>query len=146
DGGHRVDVREAGDERSLFDSLPVAAVVFDEQGRDIVAANVLAHRLYGYPARALVGHRVDDIVEDVEGTTAVLHRKMDGSFFHAGVAASATTFRGRSVRLAVIQDASERERLLRSLREATERCQLLFDAGPLARWLYDVETLRIVAA
>jgi len=73
------------------------------------------------------------------------HRRRDGTVFQADVVAHSLSYQGRPARLAVVQDVTERESLLDTLRESEERYRLLFDSGPLPKWIYDVQTLRIIA-
>ena len=47
----------------LFDSVPDALIIVDEQGR-IVMANQNAERLFGYPAQGLSGLTVEDLVPE----------------------------------------------------------------------------------
>ena len=177
DGARRLDVREVKSaplrraeaelrdleerNRHLFASIPLAALVIDVESQEILAANPVAHRQYGYEDGTLVGRHLGDIMAaDVAAATAAAmrtappgpssrgikpHLRRDGTVFQAEVMAHSLTLDGRAARVAVVQDVTEREHLLRTLRESEQRYRLLFDIGPLPKWLYDIETLRIIA-
>src|SRR5215470_3814891 len=172
--GRRVEVRDlsaaqraaeltAAEERHhhLFESIPLAALVIDLETLEILGANAVANRVYGYEPGGLVGRHLADIMApEVAAATAGAmrtapagpshrgikpHRRRDGTVFQADVVAHSLSFQGRPARLAVVQDVTERESLLDTLRESEERYRLLFDSGPLPKWIYDIQTLRIIA-
>ena len=119
-----------------------------DAGPRIRAATPAAAALYRYAPGELDGLPL--AVLGPQGATPavtgiVAQRRRDGSFFVAELRAEPTAGGHRIEVREAVHDGTERDRLLRLLRESEERCRSLFDLGPLARWLYDVETLRIIA-
>ena len=123
-----------------------------EMGPRIRAATPAAAALYRYAPGELDGLPLAVLAPPGASPSVagiVAQRRKDGSFFVAELRTEPTS---GGLRIEVREAGSEahagereRERLVRALRESEERFHLLFDVGPLARWLYDVETLRIVA-
>src|SRR5215468_4462487 len=82
--GRRVEVRDrsaaqraaeltAAEERHhhLFESIPLAAMVIDLETLEILGANMVANRVYGYEPGGLVGRRIADIMPpEVAAATA----------------------------------------------------------------------------
>jgi PAS domain S-box-containing protein len=52
--------------------------------------------------------------------------------------------RGQALILATVRDISDRKQLEQRLRESEERYKLLFDKSPLPKWVFELETFRLL--
>src|SRR5262249_38520145 len=119
----------------LFESNPLPMFVYDLQALRFLAVNEAAIRHYGYSRDEFLAMGCLDIrpKEDHAAARSALtsqltgpigamgtwrHRKKDGTLIHADVITQETRFRGRSARMAVAVDVSERTRLEEQLRQA----------------------------
>jgi PAS domain S-box-containing protein len=142
DIGHALERLEREERyRALFEQAGDGIVVFDDK-RIIVDANTAFCAMHGYAREELVGQDVNRLLEDSEYVTrmqvkAVLERgevfrgerrarRRDGTTFELETSVKAL---GSGMRLAVVRDVSERNRLRRSM-EQNER---LLALGRLAR-------------
>ncbi len=141
------------DDRSLFDALPDAAVIVARDTGLILAANVSAEGLYGYPRNALIGLSVATLsAEPVETMNAVrdgvafvpkrVHRRKDGTTFMAEASASPVEW-GVSLALAiVVRDITERVVMEAALRESKALLSNAFHKNPLLMSVADLATAR----
>jgi PAS domain S-box-containing protein len=125
--------------RQMFEASPFPIYLFDVETSAIVAANDAAARYYGYPRDALLAMSVtdlcpsDDAAALVEAAASALpverarrqrNLKHDGTVTEVAVTSHITSFAGRKVRCAIIDDVTEREHLERRLRQS-ERLESL---------------------
>ncbi len=113
--------------RALFDSNPNPVLVFDLETLRILAANKMASNHYGYSQEEFLEMSIKDIrppeaITDMITAVAVTaksddkfthitkHKKKDGTIFDVEIAAHPFTFEGRSARLVLISDITERKR------------------------------------
>ncbi|QCO68572.2 EAL domain-containing protein [Luteimonas yindakuii] len=138
--------------RFLYDQHPLPACVFDRETLAILEANEAAVHEYGYSrdeflalnaAELLAEGRLEDVREEVQayprayGHRIWLHRRRDGSHFHALIFASdLLSFRDRPARLVIAMDVSDRVRaeadlrLLRRAVAASEEGLFVLDVAP----------------
>jgi hypothetical protein len=145
-----------GSYRTLFESSPLAAVVYARDDRRILLANRAAEALYRYAEGELVGRVFDELraPPDVSEVLTKLspaspagishHRTKDGVAISVEVHASDATFEGRDVTLCLVHDASERERLAIALHATEERSRQLFESLPLATFVVQQGSGRFV--
>ncbi len=118
--------------RELFAGSPVPMMVYDRETLRYLAVNAAAVRHYGWSEAEFLAMTVRDIrpPEEVPALDAALaaiaadprrgaltrgafrHRRRDGTRFDAEVTTQELTFEGRPARVVVVQDVTERERLL----------------------------------
>jgi PAS domain S-box-containing protein len=125
--------------RQMFDASPFPMYLFDTQDLAIVAINDAAERYYGHPRDALLTMTVTDLcpkddaaaIEQAIRAAGPVDRaqrqrnlKRDGTVTEVDVTSHVTSFNGRKVRCAVIDDVTEREHLDRRLRQS-ERLESL---------------------
>ncbi|MBV8761281.1 MAG: response regulator [Deltaproteobacteria bacterium] len=111
--------------RAMFDSSPLPMWTYDRETLRFVAVNDAAVRHYGYTRDELLGMTLADIRpaadlealrQDVERSRGISahqvwrHRKKDGSLIAVEVTANDIVIDGRPLRLALINDVTERER------------------------------------
>jgi PAS domain S-box-containing protein len=120
--------------RLLFDSNPHPMWVYDPATFAFLAVNDAAVRLYGYSREEFLGMTIKDIrlPEEVPRLVAQIahgasrvstegtwqHRQRDGTLMDVEIRSNAIVFRGRSARLVLATDVSERRRLEAQLRQA----------------------------
>ncbi|GAA0938865.1 hybrid sensor histidine kinase/response regulator [Virgisporangium aurantiacum] len=125
--------------RQMFDASPFPMYLFDTHDLTIVAVNDAAVRYYGHAREELLAMSVtglcpkDDAAAVEQAIRAAgpvdrAHRqrnlKRDGTVTEVDVTSHITSFNGRKVRCAVIDDVTEREHLDRRLRQS-ERLESL---------------------
>jgi PAS domain S-box-containing protein len=122
--------------RLLFESNPSPMYVYDAETLAFLAVNEAAVRHYGFSREEFLSMKVTEIrpSEDVPGWLEYFgqrpdvygggvwrHRKKDGTEILAEITARAIDFGGRSARLVLVRDVTDRrraeERLARSARE-----------------------------
>ncbi len=127
--------------RRALDAAPDAIVLVDRTGR-MVLVNSETERLFGYPARELVGQAIEVLVPVRLRSGHSNHReryfgdphrrpmgsglelaglRKDGTEFPVEVSLSPLEFGSQSLAMAAIRDISERRRLERIQREMRER-------------------------
>ncbi|GAA3962414.1 hypothetical protein Aau02nite_55560 [Amorphoplanes auranticolor] len=125
--------------RQLFDANPYPIYLFDVETLAVVAVNDAAVHYFGQDREALLETVVTDLcpaddaatvreelaaAPPVERCRARRHRKHDGRVTDVEVTSHLTTFAGRTVRCAVIDDVTERHQLRQRLRQS-ERLESL---------------------
>ncbi|MCA2213180.1 ATP-binding protein [Jidongwangia harbinensis] len=125
--------------RRMFESSPYPIYLFEVTTLDVVGANDAAVQYLGHDREALLRMRVTDLcpaedaaalieamagAEPVERGRRLRHRLADGTVTDVEVTSHLTSFGGRTVRCAVLDDVSEREHLHRRLRQS-ERLESL---------------------
>jgi PAS domain S-box-containing protein len=124
--------------RELFAGSPVPMMVYDRETLRYLAVNDAAVRRYGWTPEEFLSLSVYDIRPReqwpaLDATLAVLaadpgggarprgsfrHLRKDGTLLDVEVTTQDVTFEGRPGRLVVVQDVTERERLLRDAQSA----------------------------
>jgi PAS domain S-box-containing protein len=110
--------------RAMFESSPMPMWTFDRETLAFVTVNDAAIRHYGYSREEFLGMTLADIrpIEDVDALRADVararglterqvwrHRKKDGSVIAVEIRGNDLVIDGRRVRLALINDVTERE-------------------------------------
>lgn len=73
-------------------------------------------------------------------------RPVDKTTFDVEVFLTRIEMDGQVLILATVRDISDRKRLEEALKRSEERYRLLFDKSPLPKWVFDLETFRILEA
>ncbi|WP_432826640.1 ATP-binding protein [Dactylosporangium sp. CA-092794] len=121
--------------RQMFDASPYPIVLYDPGTLALVAVNDAAVAYYGRPRDELTGMTYLDLrppgedgtadaAEPVERNRRQRHVKHDGTVTEVSITSYITSFGGRKVRCAVVDDVTEREHLERRLRQS-ERLESL---------------------
>jgi PAS domain S-box-containing protein len=125
--------------RQMFDASPYPIYLFDVVTLQLVAVNDAAVHYFGHPRERMLGMTVTDLcpVDDAAAVSqavtsaAPVERarrrrqiKHDGTVADVDVTSHLTSFAGRQVRCAVLDDVTEREQLQRRLRQS-ERLESL---------------------
>lgn len=117
--------------RVLFDRSPFPKMLYDEQSLRFLAVNDTAAEHYGFSREELQACTLEDIwVLDSDADSEAIrnlpvreairatHRRRDGTHLQVEVQVQKAFLRGQPVRIAVVQDLSERARLEGQLRQA----------------------------
>jgi PAS domain S-box-containing protein len=136
--------------RKLFAESPVPMWVWDPDTLQFLDVNEASERQYGYSREEFLRLTAFDIrpesehdrLRGVAGASEELHhfgtwvhRRKDGSQFHADIWSSIVTWHGARARLSLCTDVTDRDQAERDLREAEERYRSLIDTIPAAVWL-----------
>jgi two-component system, cell cycle sensor histidine kinase and response regulator CckA len=120
--------------RQLFEGNPAAMFVYDAETLRFLAVNEAAVHRYGYTREEFLGmtlmelrsaeeaERLRDVLAQYRGGTAratgLRHTRRDGGLIDVEVTFDDIEFEGRTARLAVVEDVTERHRLEGQLRQA----------------------------
>jgi PAS domain S-box-containing protein len=145
--------------RSLMEQANDAILLLDDSG--IVEANRQAEVLLGRPRADIVKHRYEEFVAPEEageaseaslppadGPNRVGVRSLlrpDGARVPVEASGSMVQIGDERLRLLILRDVTERERMERKLRESEEQYRLLFESNPHPMWVYDPQTLAFLA-
>jgi PAS domain S-box-containing protein len=147
--------------RSVFDSFPLPAWIFDAETLRIVEANDAAPAHYGYTREEFLGLDIAKLRRSAEvprmraqvraaatvtGTgIGVLHAgqwthlRKDGTELRVEPVTHEITWAGRRAHLVVVHDVTERERLLAGQREADLRYRHLVQSSPVGILIGDTD-------
>ena len=147
--------------RKLFESNPQSMWVYDVETLAIRAVNEEAIRHYGYTEKEFLRKTIDDMrpEEDVQlfpngqpvddsqlpHRISLRHKKKDGTVIDVEVTSHEFVLNDRNVRLALLNDITERKRAEEKLRDSEQRYRELFENNPHPMWFYEMETLAILA-
>ncbi len=155
----------------LFEHNPLPMLLYERATLRILAASNAAIAFYGFSREELFAMTLRELTpaEDLAGLEAFLEanvdieqpglvtsvrrqRRKDGRVIDVEVTADDLNFGGRSCRIVLCQDVTERNRATaelvdarEQLRRSAEQHRLLFERNPQPLLVYDCQTLRIVA-
>jgi PAS domain S-box-containing protein len=131
--------------RALLDDIPLPAAIYDVETLSYLAVNQAAVELYGYSRAEFLAMKVTDIrlpedvplflesLKSLDGGSQKLgiwrHRRKDGAVLEMDTNSRATVARGRSARLVICTDVTERRRAERAMSEKIARAQQLARVG-----------------
>jgi two-component system, cell cycle sensor histidine kinase and response regulator CckA len=141
--------------RSLFDSNPLPMWVHDVESPAFLAVNEAALRCYGYSREEFLAMTINDILP-AENIPALLgtekyascgfnaptvwrHRKKDGTIIDVEITSHALIFAGRSARIVLANDITERKRAAEKLRHSEERYRDLVENARDMIYTYDLD-------
>ncbi len=141
------------DFQALFEALPDAAFVFDQDTGQILAANSPAARLYGYSRAELLGLSAAELsTEPLETMKALhgtdfhahrrVHRRKDGTTFVVEASVSPFTWEGRAALAVIGRDSTERQAMEDALRGSKALLSNAFHRSPLLMAISDLATDR----
>ena len=137
----------------LFESNPLPLWMVDKNTMRVIAANEAAARLYGYTKEELLdmsvtafrvpedrGLQMREWKEHVDSTTErniVRHMKKDGTIMFIQVVANDIVFDGRTVRLSLTNDITEKLQAEDSLRKSEANLQTILSTTDIAYASFD---------
>lgn len=132
--------------RLLFESHPLPLLVYDFETREFLAVNEAALAQYGYSREEFLRLKLEDIRPpdqidmmfdhlsdtdpDAPDRHIATHRKRRGDAIEVEVNAYPFALDGRRARLALIDNVSERARVLQALRDSEARYRMLVEVSP----------------
>ncbi len=146
-------LRRASEEeyRLLFQNNPHPMWVYDVESLRFLAVNAAAVRHYGYAEEDFLGMTIRDIrpPADLERLAEVVastgggrsgsgiwrHIRKDGSLIDVEISSDAITFQGRSARLVLADDITERQHAARALQASEKEFRTLAEAMPQIVWI-----------
>ena len=147
--------------RLLFETNPLAMLVFDTSTLEVLEANAAAVEQYGYARSELLGRNISTIwmPEDVQRRVAFAtsyrspayfnpavskHRGKGGRLLRVRVMSHRLRFAGREARLLTMQNVGEQLRAEERLRESDEHLKRALSAAQMATFDWDLRTSVIV--
>ncbi|MBI5583369.1 MAG: PAS domain S-box protein [Deltaproteobacteria bacterium] len=148
--------------RALFEANPHPMWVYDLETLAFLAVNDAAVSHYGFSREEFLALTIADIrppvdvphlLENVDRVKEKRfdeadvwkHRTKDGSIIEVEITSHYMDYRGRSARLVLAYDITERKRSEVAVRESEARYRALFEANPQPMWVYDSGTLAFLA-
>lgn len=146
----------------IFHASPVAMTVNALPHGEYLDVNDSFSRLVGYSRAELIGRRAielgiitpsnrEPVVQgllnsrELVNSPQVLHHR-SGAARRVIVSAQVEEHEGQLFTVAIIQDLTDYHRTQDALRTSETRFRLFFESVPLAVWVFDLETLRILDA
>jgi PAS domain S-box-containing protein len=143
----------------LFDNNPHPMVVYDIQDLGLVEVNKAALLQYGYSMEEMLNLTLTDLrpvseipsfmehmagpMPDYQRSSGWLHKRKDGSVFHAEIIAhSLPVMSGRKTRLVIIMDITGQVEVFRAAKDGERRFNRVFDHSPYATLILD-DKLRV---
>lgn len=144
----------------LFESNPLPLWMIAKDDLTIIAVNEAAANLYGYTQEELVNNNIrifrpeEDHGEQLAGykrnvsistdTGIIRHLKKDGTMMYIQIIAHDIIFGGRSVRLSLTNDVTEKLKAEESLRQSEANLQTILKTTDTAYALFDLD-LKVLA-
>lgn len=147
--------------RDLFDLSPLPQWVFDTETLAFLDVNEAALQHYGYSKaeflqmtikdiRLVQDHPLlDKIIEDrvdrgVYFAGSVKHRKKSGEIITVKIESNAISFEGRTARLVLAIDVTEKLKAKRELEDSIERYNMVSKATSDVIWDWDIQTDQLI--
>lgn len=144
----------------LFERNPLPLWMIEKEGMKVIAVNEAAAKLYGYAKEELINTDVrifrmqedrevqlQDYKDKLENTTergVVRHLKKDGTVMFVQIIANDIVFEGKSVRLSLTNDITEKLKAEESLRQSEANLQTILNTTDTAYASFD-QDLKLVA-
>lgn len=145
----------------LFDNNPSPMVIWDFETLRIIDCNEEALLKYGYSREEFLQLTIRDIRpdEDVPLINTITkdeetyqrihkkvwrHKKKNGEIIFVDVSGHLIDYHGRRVSMVQLNDVTESIKSQNELKASEERYKLLFHSSPIAKWVYDLDTLEIL--
>ncbi|WP_224984501.1 hybrid sensor histidine kinase/response regulator [Geomonas agri] len=145
--------------RDLFEHNPAPMLIYERGTMEIVAVNEAFLIAYGYSMdEVLVLHLADLYPEEekqkITQVAALLsghtyvgewhHRRKDGTIFPIVVTSHDVVYKGRTCRIAVVTDITERKKMEKAVEEESQFNRLLLEQSPDGIVIIDPETARFI--
>jgi diguanylate cyclase (GGDEF)-like protein/PAS domain S-box-containing protein len=154
------EARETVGYRNLFQNANDAILVFEPDTEIVIDVNDKACEMYGYKRDEFIGKSIKEMSADVArgelqlrqlrilGTNQsfeTVQYRSDGTPLDIFINSSIIKYGGKKVVLSINRDVTEQKKTQIELEKSQERYRQLFDSNPHPTWVYDTETLKILA-
>jgi PAS domain S-box-containing protein len=146
--------------RLFFQSIPLPIFVFDVETFRILDVNTTAVNLYGYTRDELLAMTILDIrpkeerARFIEVISALpenaklagcwKHRRKDGTLFDVELTSYGLQLGGRSVRIHMLQDVTEKLAMQAALHDRERKLRIIADVTTDVIWEFDLSTQTVI--
>jgi PAS domain S-box-containing protein len=145
----------------LCENNPMPIIVWDFETLQIIDVNTEAEMLYGYSKNEFLQLTTKDIrpPEDIALLESIVkdekmygevhrrvwrHRKKNGTLIYVDITGHLINYNGRRVSFALSNDVTEKIKAEEELKTSEEKYRTLFMASPVSKWIYELDTLKIL--
>ncbi len=141
--------------RYLFEQNPAILLIYELSSLTMLAVNDAFIKHYGYTKEEILSMKLTDLYpeNEKEAITSLIkkliglvyvgewhHIKKDGTQITIEVNSHGLSFQGRSARIGVINDITERKQAEKALRESEEKYRRIVDTANEGIWTLDQDT------
>ncbi|MCH6201553.1 PAS domain S-box protein [Aquiflexum sp. LQ15W] len=158
-------IKKVTDFESLFLDNPAPMYIWEFSSGQLTGCNNAALSLYGYEKEAFLKMNIRDIRPPEEVTKVEslisnennylnfgkkahfgnwIHKKKSGEKILVEIKSNLIDFKGKKSCLVVVNDISELIKTEEALKISENEYKKLFNSGPLPKWIYDLESFRIL--
>lgn len=149
----------------LFQDNPAPMFIWEFSSGNFMECNHAALLLYGYQKEEFLSlnvkdirpkeeiNKIESIISDESAFTNIgeaahkgywTHQTKDGQNIQVEIKANIIEYKGVKSCIVVVNDITEAKKIEEALKTSEKEYKRLFNAGPLPKWIYEPESLRIL--